>query len=350
MSFNQLHEEQAFYIADAGLKMAVKELNDDDTWRAGYQDEKFSDGIFTVKLADSVVDSTLFDTILATSTGWRDGTNATVEATLVPEYRHPFQYAMFGKDGIILDQATCTNSFNSDSGGYAATMLDSLGNIGSNGKVTSAKDVNFGGDIQSATPGGISLGVNNTVNGDTTSSADSVNLDLISSAEYDWAKSISPAPAGISGAGFNYNNGTRDLTAGAGGQIIISEGTYYFNDIVLGAGSEIIIPPGDEVTIYVNGDIILRQYSMINDGGNPSDLLFYSRGSNLQFDQGNTFYGAFYGPNATIQYDQTTNVYGSLVGGTIQLDKGACFHYDRNLGNVKKGTTGRFFVVAWREI
>ena len=348
MSFNQLHEEQAFYIADAGVKKAVKQLNDDNTWRAGYVNEKFGDGVFSVVLSDSVSDPSLADTITAVSTGWRDETNTTVEATLVPEYKHPFKYAMFGKDGINLDRNTCTNSFNSDSGGYAATMLDSLGNIGSNGTVTSSQQVSFGGDIQSATPGGISLGAANTVNGDTTSTADSVDLDIIPSSEYDWAKSVSPAPAGISGAGFTYNNGSKDLSCGAGGQIILSSGTYYFNNITLEQGSQLLVAAG--VTIYVNGDVTFKQYSTANAGGNPADLLFYSRGSLLQFDQGNIFCGAFYGPDAHIQYDQTTQVYGSLVGGSIQLDKGACFHYDRNLSKIKKGTTGRYFVVAWREI
>ena len=350
MSFNQLHEEQAFYIADAGLKMAIKELNNDNSWRAGFADKNFGEGVFSVTVSDSSTDSTLSDTILVTSTGWRDGTNTTVEASLVQTFKTPFSYAMFARDGITLDRNTCTNSFNSDSGGYAATMLDSLGNIGSNGTVVSSKDIVFGGDIQVATPGGISLGVNNTVNGDTTSTADSVELDIIPSSEYDWAKSVSPAPAGISGAGFSYNAATRDLVGGSGSQIILSGGTYYFNDITLGQGSQLMLVPGAEVTIYVNGNIVFNQLSTANDGGDPSDLIVYSRGSLLQFDQGNLFYGAFYGPDAHIQYDQTTQVYGSLVGGTIKLDKGACFHYDRNLGKVKKGASGTYDVVAWREL
>ncbi|MDM7974328.1 MAG: hypothetical protein QUT27_14915, partial [candidate division Zixibacteria bacterium] len=70
----------------------------------------------------------------------------------------------------------------------------------------------------------------------------------------------------------------------------------------------------------------------------------------FQLDQGNIFCGTFFGPNAHIQYDQTTQVYGALVGNSIKLDKGACFHYDRNLAKIRHGTTGEMIQVAWKEL
>ena len=50
-----------------------------------------------------------------------------------------------------------------------------------------------------------------------------------------------------------------------------------------------------------------------------------------------------------IQYDQTTNVYGALIGNSIKLDQGACFHYDRHLGNLQFGTTGDMLFSSWGE-
>ncbi|KAA3634261.1 MAG: hypothetical protein DWP97_07440 [Calditrichaeota bacterium] len=349
LSFNQVHEEQSFYIAEAGAKKAFYALNDSSTWRNGYSNETYGTGTYDVVLIDSMTDTTLFDTVIIVATGYHNEAQATVEIETVPEYKHPFQQAMFADAGISLDRNTCTDSFNSDSGSYASTVLDSLGSIGSNGTITSAKDVNFGGDVSVATAGGITLGVNNTVNGDTTSIADSVDLDIIPSSEYTWAESVSPAPLGLSGSNFSYNSSTKNLTMGSSGILTLQSGTYYFNDITCGQDSQILLAPGADVTLYINGDIVLNQNSTVNDGGNPADLIVYSRGSNLQFDQGNTFYGAFYGPNAHIQYDQTTNVYGALVGNSIKLDKGACFHYDRNLGNLTKGTTGVMLFSSWGE-
>jgi len=351
LAFNKTHSEKAFYIAEAGAKRAFVEINNDDTWRGGYNGVSFAGGAYRVNLIDSVSQPALDDTVLIRSTGSFDEAVDIVELTTVPEYLHPFMYGLFGDAWINFDRNTCTDSWSSDSGTYAATQLDSLGGVGSNGTVSSSKDVNFGGDISVATPGGISLGGFNTVNGDTTSTADSVDLDIIPPSEFTWAALNSLALTGLSGTNWNYNPGTKALTTGSFGNVTFnSSGVYFFSSIELQQGSTLTLAPGVSVTIYVTGDIILRQSSTMNGGGAPMDLLIYSNGSTLQFDQNNIFYGAFYGPNAHIQYDQTTQAYGSLVGNTIQLDKDACFHYDRSLSKIQKGTTGDMLLVAWREL
>jgi hypothetical protein len=350
LSYNQLHEEQAFYVAEAGAKQALWQLNDSCAWRNGYSDRSFGDGSYTVAMTDSLDDVALFDTVIVRSTGEVKGSRTTIELTTVPVYIYPFKYAMFADAGIVLDRETCTNSYDSDSGTYAATVLDSLGDIGSNGTVTSSQLVNFGGGISVATPGGISLGSGNTFTGDTTSTADSVQLDPISADEMSWARSNSIAQSGMSGTGYTYNNGTKTLTTGASGSITLTSGVYYFSSITMGKSSSINLAPGANVRIYVAGNILFNQLSTINAGGTPSNLLVYSTGTSLAFNQGNLFNGAFYGPDAHIQYDQTTQVYGALVGNTIKLDRYACFHYDRSLARVTHGTTGEMIAVAWGEI
>ena len=225
-----------------------------------------------------------------------------------------------------------------------------MGDVGSNGTITSSKDVTFGGGISTSTPGGITLGIDNTFTGDTTSTADSVDLDIIPPAEFAWAEANSCAPDSLSGVNYTYNNGLKSLTLGASGSVTLGSGVYYFSSITAGQLSQINITAGASVVIYVTGDIVRGQGSTMNAGGIPSNMMIFSSGSRLQFDQGNTFVGTFYGPNAHIQYDQTTQVFGSLVGNTIQLDQGACLHYDRDLAKIKHGTTGKMMLVAWREI
>jgi Tfp pilus assembly protein PilX len=350
LSFNQLHHDRAFYVAEAGIQRAHAQLIEDNYWTTGYSDVAFEGGHYSVKLIDSSTNAALDDTVILRSTGSQDKANAMVEAWLVPEYRYPFRYAMFARDSINMDQQTCTDSYNSDSGSYAATVDDSLGDIGSNGTITTAKQVTIGGNAQSATPGGISLGVANVVTGDTSTTMDSVDLDIVPDSEFVWAKTVSVAADSMTGTGYTYSNGTRDLTGGAYADIVLGSGVYFFNDIELGQESHITLVPGASVTIYVTGDIILHQGSTINDGGLPSNFIVYSKGSRLQFDQDNVFCGAFYGPDAQIQYDQTTQVYGSLIGADIKLDKYACFHYDRGLAKVKHSRTGDMIMVAWREM
>jgi hypothetical protein len=350
LSGYQVESDKSFYIADAGAKRATLEVVSDYTWRTGFADISLANGAYTVVVDDSAADSTLADTILITATGTFNDGVSNIEVVMTPVIVYPFAKAMFGDSWINFDRETCTDSYNSDSGTYAGTVQDTLANIGSNGTISSSKTVSFGGGIQVATEGGISLGPFNTINGDTTSTADSVNLDIVPASEYNWAESNSKALTGISGSNFAYDNGTKDLTLGASGDVVLQSGVYFFDNITLGADSRISLAAGANVTIYVTGIVHLGQNSTFNENGKPSDAMIYSSGPTLQFDQGNLFYGTFYGPNAHIQYDQTTAVYGSLVGGTIKLDQGACFHYDRDLGNIKRKLVDRYEAFAWREL
>ncbi len=351
LAFNRSHSDKAFYVAEAGAKRAFVELNQDNLWRTGYDTVAFSGGTYDVTLRDSSTDAALIDTVVIRSIGVLDQAVSILELTTVPgDANRLFPHAMFAKSGIVIDRDACTDSYNSDSGSYADTRLDSLGSVGSNGTILTSKDVTFGGDVSVATPGGLTFGVNNVVNGDTTSTADSVDVDIIPDTEYDWALANNTAPGGLSGSNYNFDSGTKALVAGSYANITLTSGVYFFSSISLGQGSTVSLAPGATVTIYVTGDIVLKQASSINSSGRPIDLLIYSKGSRLQFDQGNTFNGAFYGPDAHIQYDQTTQVFGALLGNTIKLDKAACFHFDRDLLNLTRGTTGDYRVVAWLEL
>lgn len=350
MSYNQLHEEMAFYLAEAGMERAVFEINQDNAWRTGYNKLALEGGYYTVHIIDSTADSTLVDTVILDGEGSYNSTMAKMESWLVPVYNYPYKYGMFAGDSLNFDKNTCIDSYNSDSGTYAATQITKDGDIGTNGNIMTSTGVTIGGDAKTAEGGTITLGAGSKVLGDTSTTQDSVNLTIIPQSEYDWAESVSGAPAGLSGTGYTYNPGTKTLTTGASGSVILQSGTYFFSSITLGKLSNIALAPGADVTIYVTGDVLLGQYSNVNVGGNPLDLQIFSQNGSLDFSQYNNFYGTFYGPNGHIQFDQTTNVYGSVVGKSIKLDQGACFHYDRSLSRVKHRTTGEMLVVAWRQI
>lgn len=349
MTFNQINADQASYIAEAGARTALAELDNDPSWRTGFAAVAFGGGQYWVTVTDNTIDSTLGDTVVIRAVGDAQGAKANVEAWTVTGGIPIFKYAMFAKDNINMDRGTCTDSYNSDSGTYAATMLIDDGDIGSNGSITMGRDGVIGGSVSTATPGSINYnGPNITVTGDTTSTADSVVLDAVPATEYTWAEGASVASSGISGSGYTYDAGTKSLNLGSWANVELGNGVYYFSEITAGQSAAVSIAPGASVTIYVAGDIVLGQNSSFNLGGQPQDLIVFSDGSQLQFDQGNTFVGGFYGPNAHIQYDQTTQVYGSLVANTIQMDRDACFHYDRNLSSYTHGGGGGLTVVAWR--
>lgn len=349
ISFNDSHQQSAFYVAEAGAKSAFVAINGDNSWRKGYADAQFGDGLFTVSLDDSTTDATLIDTVVIQAHGAVHSSVADVEIWTVPEYLYPYRYGLFAGSNIAFDQNACTDSWASDSGTYALTSTKDEGDIGTNGNITVGTGVVVGGDASTAEGGSITISGSGDVLGDTSTTKDSVILDAVPDAEYVWAKSVSKATTGISGSGYTYNNGTKALSGGANSNIVLQSGVYYFSSISVGQGSKISIAPGANVQIYVENDIFLAKNSQVNNLGVPSDFQLFSRLGTLDFNQGNIFYGTFYGPNGHVQFDQTTQVYGSVVSKTIKLDQSACFHYDRALGRTRHGTTGAMLAVAWRE-
>ncbi len=350
LSDNQSKEERAFYLAESGIARATAEINQDNSWNAGYYKQILEGGHYTVALADSNSEPALLDSVLIHSTGIYVNGTAKIDTWLIPVYRYPFKYGMFAGQGMNFDRNTCIDSYNSDSGIYATTQDSQDGDIGTNGSIITSQTVTIGGDAKTALGGSITLGPGSQILGDTSTTEEPVNLDIIPQSEFDWAQSASNAPGGLSGSRYTYNASTKTLVTGSSGNVVLQSGVYYFSSITLGKLSNIVLAPDATVTIYVTGDLTLNQFSTVNVGGAPSDLQIYSQNGSLDFTQSNVFYGTYYGPNGLIQFDQTSQVYGSIVGDSIKLDQGACFHYDRSLSKMRHGTTGEMKTVAWRQI
>lgn len=350
LSFNQLSEEKAFYVAEAGLQHGLAELNRDFTWRAGIVTLPVGDGFYIVTVIDSTIDSTLADTVILRSRAVVNDAAAAVEGFIVKSPPIPiFKYALFAGDSLRMDQASCTDSYNADSGTYAATVDSLGGDIGSNGFLDLQGGAVVGGDA-STNGDTITYGGGATVLGTASSSADEFPMDLIPQSEYIWAEANSGAPSGFIGSGYTYNSITYDLTLGQGDELTLSSGVYFFNNVTLAQSSNLKIDSGAEVTIYMTGDFVAGQFSNVNANGNPSDLLIYSTGDYLTLDQSVEFRAAFYGPNTTFTISQNTSLYGSIVAGSVNLKLGSCIHYDRDLVEIERDQPNKVAMVAWRQI
>ncbi len=349
LSYNQLQDERAFYVAEAGLQRALAQLRTDNFWRNGYYRQVLEGGYYTTTLTDSSIQPALADSIIIKSTGQFSGALSHVELWVKPEYAYPFKYGLFGESGVTLKQDACTDSYNSDSGSYAQTVLQVEGSVGANGPISLSQGATVGGDAITATAGGISFGQDAQVLGDTNSTADTVKLDLVPDTEYEWAKSISNAPAGLSGTNYTYNSNTRALDVKSNGILTLQSGVYYFSSLSAQQNAQIVLASNAEVTIYVAGNLTLQQDGKMNVGGSPGDLIVFSKGNNFMLMQDAKFYGAFYGPNVKFIGRQEMGLYGSIVASDISMGQDACFHYDRKLSQYNKGTTGKVNAVAWRQ-
>ena len=275
LSFNQENSERAFYIAEAGAKRAVAELRADTTWRTGFSSTGFNGGTYAVQVTDSTTNAALGDTIIITSVG--DIMNATseVEIILAPDVIHPFKYAMFAKNGVDIRNSMETDSYNSDSGSYFATQSNTDGDVGSNGTIDIHNGATIAGDAATSTEGGITLANRGDVLGDTTSTAPEQDVPDVPASEFTWAEGVSIASTGISGS-YTYDPSTKAFEATS--TVILDDGVYFFSSIILKNSASLQVASGAQVTIYVTGDIELKNSAEVNPGGAPLDLMIYSQG------------------------------------------------------------------------
>ena len=344
LAFNNIHSEKAFYIADAGAKRAYMEIVNDPTWRAGYSDIQFGGGTYTVAITDSSTNAALCDTILITATGENFNSMSTIEITVAPGIINPFKYALFADDDVDIRNSMRTDSYNSDSGSYLATHLDSLGDVGSNGTIGVKNGAYIGGDVATSLAGGATVNPGATVTGTVSNDAPEQTLEPISAGEFNDAQSSNAAPAGLIGS---YSLSGDDLISS--GNLVLEGGTYYFTSIILKNSATLSIMPGEKVTIYVEGDIELKNSGGINTSGAPSDLIFYTSGD-IVLKNSSDLHGVFYSPEGSADLRNSADFYGSIVANDIVAHNSANYHYDRNLGNITREGSGDIELIAWREM
>lgn len=349
LSYNQANSEQAFYMADAGIKHAFAMINDSAEWRTGFINQSLGAGGYTVAVIDSVTNPALGDTVQFRSTATVFEAVANVEAYLIPLVIRPFEYAAFGGDSVVMKNTACLDSYDSDLGTYLMTQMNDSSNMGSNGTIGLANQADVYGNLSTSLDGGITLDGSAIVTGDTTSTAPAQDLMIVSDQEYIDADLYNDAPAGLSGT-YSYDTANDTLRLNNDDSLTLASGTYYFSSIFLGQKASIQLAPGAKVTIYLSGDITLQNPTSINLGGNPSDFIIYSQGGTLTLGNGAEFFAAFYGPNTDIDVNNNTDVYGSLVGKSVKIANSACIHYDRSLRKIIKIGTDGYSIIGWREL
>jgi len=349
LTFNQLHSDKAFYVAEAGLVQAFATLNNDNDWNTGYANVIFDDGIYSVAVVDSFYDVDMFDTIILRSTGLFDEAAANIEAICVPEYRRPFQFAMFGLDSIVMGNGTCTDSYDSDLGDYPSTQALTDGDVASNGTMDFTANAEIGGDASSAVDGGITIDATCDIYGDTATNIEPFELDPIADSEYVWAQSVSLAPAGFNGD-YSYDAATYALSLSTNDTLILDSGVYFFSDIELSSNSHIEVAPGAQVTIYMTGNLTLANNATINTAGVPADCIIFSKGTIVTIGMSTQICAAFFSEDSDVFINNDCQFYGSIIAKSVKIVNSACVHYDVALREYQHGKTGVIEMIAWKQL
>ncbi len=170
LSFNQVHYDQAFWLADAGAERAVAQLKDSAIWRTGYPNTALGEGTYSVSVADSLTDTSLDDRVRLVALGKRGEAAGGVEVIMGPAGYHPlYDHAIYAGNYWEHDSKP-------DSVPYADTMKFS--GTGGDGDIING-DIFFNGNVKttgSATiNGSAEAGGNYTGNAPTAGSTTNVD-------------------------------------------------------------------------------------------------------------------------------------------------------------------------------
>ena len=348
MSYNQLHEEQAFYIAEAGMERAVAQLKFDPNWRTGFLSQPLGEGFYTVAVIDSTINPALGDTVVLRATADVSGASANLESWLLADEYKPYRRAAFGDKRLKLDGSNLIDSYNSDSGSYAATMASIGADVGSNEFIIISNNPVIGGNVTSGTPGTISISGSPTISGDTSSLAPVEPLAIVTDDDYNWAMSNNSRFTGMSGD-YSFSPGPLDLYIDDDDVATLQPGTYYFTSVYVDHDARINVGSGGAIKIFVDGGIKVQDRGKINSGGTPSKVNIFGKGSSVDFDSDSELRGTLYIPNCDFLHDSDARLYGSVIARRIELTNNATIHFDRALLNLVVGTYGNSYeIIAWR--
>jgi len=334
---------QSFYIAEAGVEMAYGVMRDTITWRTGFSDHPFANGSFDVRIVDSSAISGLIDTLIVYSTGHRS--EAVTELEVWFATQRPFGWAAFGDERMKVCGTSMTDSFDSDSGTYATTHRNEMGNVGSNGYLDICGTADVNGDALTSTPGQIDIAGTAFVNGDTSSTSPAVIMDPVSDADMAYAEANSNAPAGLSG-GFSYNIGSKRLRVLPGQTLTLADGIYYFTELDINGNVQ--IAPGAQVEIYLRNDASFGSQAKVNLNGKPANLMLFSVGTSITIAGGAEIWSVFYCPDTEIRLTGGADMYGAFIGNVADDVGRSSFHYDRSLGDLTRKNS--LEKIAWRQL
>jgi hypothetical protein len=128
------NERKAFYAAETGIEYAVGVLRDSAEWRGGVSKDSIADGEFSVTLDDSNSISSLKDTILVTSTGYKGSIQRSIQVYLIPG--PDLAYALLAGEDIDFEEGE----------------VDVNGDIHANGSIIEGAKTTINGTATEAPP------------------------------------------------------------------------------------------------------------------------------------------------------------------------------------------------------
>ncbi len=340
--------------ADSGLTMAVFEMSeklkvkpfdDNSLPEATNEALPYCDSVYSYTVTDNSDDSYTIE-----AEGISGGAVRRVACTL--KVLGPFEYAIFGQDGMQLMNSSKVDWYNFDDD-------DKLLQIGTNsieaGAITLKNSAYINGDVVVGAGGDPDVAVSNsgTIAGDTLASREEHELPAIIVPE-----SLQSLPS----SGTIQNDVVVTTSAKYSGIDLQNSKTmkidgdvalYVTGDIILGNSAEIEIDDDGSLILYLGGNIESKNSSKINNNTEDAKKLqIYGLDSCevMNFKNSSEIYGTIYAPNADVIMHNSNDVYGAIISKTLEFKNSGELHYDASLRDVTADDEAvRFIITNWHE-
>lgn len=279
LSFNQVHYDQAFWLADAGAQRAIAQIKDSVEWRTGYASQSLGNGEYSVSVTDSSSDTSLAERVRIIALGQQGEAAGGVEVIMGPESYHPlYDHAIYAGNYIEYDSTVDTQTYTHtmEFGGSGLDGDDINGDIHHNGHINTTGNASIDG---TADAGGNYTGTAPT-GGSTNGAAyleppDLQAMNYESNSDY-YVNSGSP----FDGSGRIASTDPRhifvkdyrsdlDPSGGSSGSFTFDNENYFFGDPW--ESSDIsnvsVDPSGNNKTYFIDGNL------WIEPGGTTSRLI-----------------------------------------------------------------------------
>lgn len=367
----------AFSLAEAGVERALWELNygDISTWSGDESLRAMTISSFDTPDGNMIGDIEIrvenpgADNPVVEATGnvsyiVSHAVTKTVRVVLERSEYHPFDYGIFGDEGVNMNSNAVVDSYDSRNGEYSDTNMGSNGHVGTNATHEGALDLKSNAQIYGNAITGPESDPEAAITTSPNAYIDGTKLALDAPKEL---PSVSP-PEGLTQKG-NYFLGGND-------QDIISESGEYSSFMIdnnakvtitadvtlyitgafsLLSNSQLELADGASVTIYLGGTFEQNSNTQINNlSTDPTKLSVFGTNtfnSQMVWNSNTQFFGAVYVPRANVLYDSNADFYGSIVGKYLEsISSNARLHYDEALGDVGMGNDSSTYTVkSWQE-
>jgi hypothetical protein len=377
IAYNERDAIQAFYVAEAGLQVALHRLRTETSailapppdvrnWTSA--SVPFGRGNYAYTVTSPGDDPSGNPILTITSVGSVADSNVrrVVRARVEPAYTSRYRGALHAREEINAEGEVRTDSYDSAISPGAASCRPECpnrkGTISTD--ATSRRAVELEGRV---VIGGDAL-VGPEGDQETAMRAEeSVTITGQRMAE-DYVlpmPSVAP-PSGLSGMGAIRLEGTQiGAVSGStriGGDGIVLEGNA---TLTLGTpgvtttitvtrlrieGNARLLVEG-RVSLYVTDRVELSGNASVNPDGIPANLevQFSDTGGDFVMEGNARFFGTVYGRNAEIEVEGNAVVFGSLVGREVEIEGNARVHYDEALGRRIDYLSG-YKMTTWQEV